>query len=1066
MKSKLIRSLTVLMALLLFFGKTMAQEKEREIRGRVLDAKDRSPLPGVNLILKGSTSGTISDDEGDFILTLPNEEVTLLISYIGYQSQEISIGTDQSALDILLESLDLNLQEVTVVSTGFQELPLSRTTGSFVGLNQELVDRRVSTNLIDRLEDVTPGLIFNRDISGIEPGESISIRGTATLISSAEPLIVVDNLAYDGPLSSINPNDVESITVLKDAAAASIWGARAGNGVIVITTKQGTYGKPMQVSLTSNFTTFERADPFYEPRMSISSLIDKQRELYESGAFNSLIRNRRNPVLPPLVETLYAFDQGLISEQDRDITIEQFRNSDIRRDIDRYLTRPASQQQYALSVNGGSRNHHYQVSVGYDKNLNSEIANDFSRLTLSTQQSWKILRDKLNINTGAYWVQSESYNGMPAVGGLFPYERLADENGNPTEVYQDYSVRFKESVDGLLPLSWAYLPLEEIGRSTTINRSNDLRLFGSLNYRILEGLDWSANYQYWTNRSQTNRNDSPDSYAARHLINSFAQPLGDGEVDLPVPLGGILDQRISDAFSHTIRTQLNYQKSWTDHRLNIFGGGELKDFQTEFFGNSSYGYIAENGSSLPVDYITRFVNQGSNRSSNIPFTEEFGGSVNRFVSAFGNLGYSFRDKYLLNASFRRDASNLFGVNTNQKSVPLWSAGLGWVLSEEDMLNWGWVDFLKFRISYGFNGNTNPNATAVSTARRFVAAQNLISRLPFLAVQTPPNPELRWERIKILNAGLDFELLNSRVAGSLEYFQKSGLDLLGNIPIFISSGFTDATLNYASTQTKGWDFVINSVNTRGVVKWETNFFHSILNDQVIEVENLPTANQLINYSPALPTPAIGRPLFSIYSFEYAGLDPNDGAPLGIVDGEPSRDYSTIFNDATPENIQFHGSGRPTNFGSFRNTVRYKGFSISANITYRLGYFVKRPGVDYVDINRGGFGHADYDRRWQQTGDELITDVPADPGTIDPLMTGFYLSSGALVEKGDHVRFQDIRLAYNWNREKASGFPLQNIEAYLYVNNLGIIWKASDILPDPDFQVNQNLRSIALGFRASF
>lgn len=1067
MKSNLTQTLTLLLALLLLFGKTMAQEKEREIRGTILDAKDQSPLPGVNLILKGTTVGTVSDDEGKFRLSIPNGEAILLVSYIGYQSREISLGENQATLEVLLESLDLNLQEVTVVSTGFQELPLSRSTGSFVGLGQELVDRRVSTNLIDRLEDLTPGLIFNRDIGGIASGESISIRGTATLISSAEPLIVVDNLAYDGPLSSINPNDVESITVLKDAAAASIWGARAGNGVIVITTKKGSFEKPMQINFTSNLTTFQRADPFYDPKMSVSSLIDKQSELYENGAFGSLIRNRRNPVVPPLAETLYAFEQGQISAQERDAAIEQFRNADIRRDIDQYLTRPASQQQHALNVSGGGPNHNYQVSIGYDKNLSSEIASDFSRLTLSTQQSWKLAKDKVNVSTGAYWVQSESYNGMPQVSGLFPYERLADGAGNPLEVYRDYNPRFKNSVEGILPLSWSYIPLEEIGRSTSSNRSNDLRLFASMNYKIIEGLDWSANYQYWTNRGQNTTHDSPESYEARHLINSFAQPLGDGEVDLPVPLGGVLDQRISDAYSHTVRTQFNYQKNWTSHRLNLFAGGELKDFQSEFYGNTTYGYIAENGSSLPVDYLTRFVNQGSTRSRNIPFTEEFGGTTNRFVSAFGNLGYSFLDKYLLNASFRRDASNLFGVNTNQKSVPLWSAGLGWILSEENFIaSSQWVDFAKFRLSYGFNGNTNPNATAVSTARRFVAGQNLITRLPFLGVETPPNPELRWERIKIINAGLDFELLSSRVSGSMEYYQKRGLDLLGNIPIFISSGFSSATLNYASTLTKGWDFVLNTVNSNGALRWETNFFHSILNDQVIEVENQPTANQLINYTPSLPTPAIGRPLFSIYSFEYAGLDPNDGAPMGIVDGEASSDYSTIYAEATPENIQFHGSGRPTNFGSFRNTVRYKGFSLSANITYRLGYFVKRPGVDYVDINRGGFGHADYDRRWQQPGDERITDVPADPGTIDPLMNGFYLSSGALVEKGDHIRFQDVRLAYDWKSGNTSRFPIKNLETYLYVNNLGILWKASKTLRDPDFQVTQNLRSVALGLRASF
>lgn len=207
------KNLILLTLCLLCLGSVFSQTQPRNLEGQVTSRNDQRPMTGVNVVLKGTQTGTITDSEGNFTLSVPQGQVVLLFSFIGYQTLEQTVPAGQSKLQAILQELDMNLEEVTVVSTGFQELPLERTTGSFVGIDQELLDRRVSTNIIDRLEDITPGLIFNRDQPNLENGESISIRGTATLISSSEPLIVVDNLAYDGPLSSINPNDVESMTV-------------------------------------------------------------------------------------------------------------------------------------------------------------------------------------------------------------------------------------------------------------------------------------------------------------------------------------------------------------------------------------------------------------------------------------------------------------------------------------------------------------------------------------------------------------------------------------------------------------------------------------------------------------------------------------------------------------------------------------------------------------------------------------------------------------------------------------------------------------------------------------
>ncbi|SHO65368.1 SusC/RagA family TonB-linked outer membrane protein [Algoriphagus zhangzhouensis] len=1044
----------------------IAQTNPRILKGQVTAASDGSSLPGVTVILKGSSKGTVTNEEGQYLLSIPSGERVLTFSFIGYATQEVLVSAHQTQLDVGLIESDLALEGVTVFSTGFQELPLERTTGSFVGIDQELLDRRVSTNLIDRLEDITPGLIFNRDNSRLEPGESISIRGTATLISNSQPLIVVDNLAYDGPLSSINPNDVSSMTVLKDAAAASIWGARAGNGVIVITTKKGSFESPSRVNLTMNLTQVEKPDLFYYPLMSINSLLDKQLELYKNGYYASQIGNRRNPVVNPLAESMYAFEQGEISQAELDSRLQVLRNSDIRRDQEKYFKRSASQQQYALNVSGGSKKHSYLFSAGWDRNLGQDVEADNSRLTLSTRQSWKTFKDKLTLTIGAYWVQAKSYNGMPGTN-FFPYDRLADESGNPLPVYQDYSVRFKEANQNLLALDWNYVPLGELGLNKTLSNSNDLRLFAGLDYQIGGGFSLSANYQYWNNRQEGSTHHPLESYVARNLINNYTEIDEIGGLIHHVPMGGILYSNYGSAFSHNVRGQLNYTKTWNGfHSIQAFVGGEVKDYQSQGYQSSSYGYSEENGTSMPVDYLTRWREYATGRSRTIPFGEEFEGRINRFVSVFGNLGYAYKDRYLLNASLRRDASNLFGVATNQKSVPLWSAGLGWIASEEEFLKDRIFDFLKLRFSYGYNGNTNSNVTAVTTANTFGGALNFNTGLPFLGIRTPPNPELRWERIKIVNSGVDFGIKGGRLSGSLDYYQKEGLDLLGNIPLYPSSGFSEATLNYASTQTKGWDLVINSINTTGELKWESSFFLSLVKEEVTGVENNPTGTQLLSYSPSLPTPVIGKPLFSIFSFPFAGLDPDTGDPMGYVDGEASTDYLTIYSEATPENIRFHGSGRPTRFGAFRNTFSYRGWSLSANISYRLGYYFKRPSVSYDNVNLGEISHGDYERRWQEPGDEQTTNVPSDPGARNAYRNGFYLNSSALVEKGDHIRMQDVRLAYTWPK-KEGGKPLFNsLETFVYINNLGVLWKATDAVQDPDYILSPSLTTFSFGLRAGF
>jgi len=1057
------RQLLFLLALLLVWE---IKAQGLNVSGTVWNPDQSMPLPGVNIVLKGTSIGTVTDENGNFVLILPNtDSPKLVISFIGYKTRELSINPNQTAdLRIVMEIDEVSLEEVAVVSTGFEELPAERATGSFAKLDQELVDRRISTNIIDRLEDLTPGLIFNRDRSDLDYGEDISIRGTGTIRSDSQPLIVIDNLPYDGPISNINPNDVESITVLRDAAAASIWGARAGNGVIVITTKNGSFDQPVRVSLTSNTTFGQATDPFYNPKMTVSDFIDKEIQLYSDGAFAGSINSFFKSPVSPLVETLYAFEQGQLTESERDARIETFRSSDVRRDMAKYLFRPSLLQQYALNLNGGGKKHSYLFSMGWDDNRQNQKAQNNSRLTLNTVQNFRLAKEKLAISLGAYLAISNSENGLPDISNFYPYDRLADESGNPLSVYRSFHQRFKESTVGTGLLDWNYYPLEEIGLSPRINRANDLRLTANLEYNINRDLNFKVNYQYWTNQQNTEQNSPQTAYTTRELINDFTEIDQNGNLIYHVPLGGILDFSNQRSFSHSLRGQFTYEKRWNDHQFNLLAGSEIRNIQSDGNSGRAYGYNNLNATSQPVDYLSFFTRYSIGFPGTIPFVQNFTGTVNRYVSGFGNAGYSYKDRYFLTASARVDASNIFGVNTNQKAVPLWSAGLGWIITEESFLEKEWIDFLKFRLSYGYNGNTNPNATAFTTATYFGAGSNPLINSPFLGIISPPNPELRWERIQITNLGLDYELFSGKLSGYFEYYRKRGLDLLGEQPLFASSGVGFATFNYASTKTRGVDWVLNTKILNGPVKWTNNFFLSWIKEEVTDFENDPTVAQVLTSNAGNPVPVIGRPLYYTYSLPWGGLDPDSGDPRGILNGEPSTDYSTILNESELNNLIYHGSSRPTLFGSFRNTVEWKGFLLSANISYRMGYYFRRQTINYDNLNRGEFEHADYGRRWRQPGDELTTDIPSDPERVNASRNQFLLRSESLVEKGDHIRLQDIRLAYRFGKDQLKG--IQNLEIYAYANNLGLIWKASREVPDPDFRTSPNLKTLSLGVRANF
>lgn len=1046
------------------------------LRGRVLSDADNTPLAGATVKVKGSPTGVSADQQGSFVLPVPAAKVLIVVSFLGFETIEREVDASGGPLVLHLKESRNQLAEV-VVSSGYQQLNRERATGSFVQLDSALLNRRVSTDVLSRLRDVVPGLVFNSVGSNRENQTNILVRGQSTITSRTDPLIVIDNFPYEGDLRNINPNDVESISILKDAAAASIWGARSANGVIVITTKKGKVHQAPLVSFNASLTVGDKPDLFYYPQIASADFIEMEKTLFARGFYTSAETSADKTSLTLVAELLIAKRDGKMEPAQADARIEALKQYDVRHDFTQYFYRKSVDQQYALSVSGGGQDQRYYLSAGFDRNLQSLMGNDYSRVSLNATNTYSFAHQRLELTTGVYYTGNKAglnYQEPSAVyrsssGLLYPYARLADEDGNALPVAVDYRPSFIEEAGRQGLLDWEYKPLEEIGFADNTSKETAYRLNSALKFKAFPFLSATVLYQYGREVTDRRYLRSQQTYYTRNQINRLTVVNANGSLTYPVPLGGILDAGRETAQSHNLRAQLNLDKRWgRDHELTAIAGWEVSERTTT--GNSSryYGYDDVHGASKPVNYDLAYVSyvNPASRNNRIADGSSFTDLNDRYLSSYGNAAYTYRQRYTLSASARLDQSNLFGVETNQKGVPLWSAGLSWNVVREDFYHWQWLPVLRLRATYGYNGAVDKSLSAYTTAV-YISGTNNWTGLPSAMIQNPPNPGLRWERVKVLNLGLDFALKKDVLSGSVEYYRKKGIDIIGSTPYAPQTGITSFKGNTAGTLGRGVDLSLNSRNIDRAFKWYSSLLFSVAKDQVQKyLDRSADVNRYLSSS--FTVPLEGKPLYAVYSYRWAGLDPQTGDPQGYLDGEVSKDYTAIFAAARPENLLYHGPLRPVTYGAFRNTFSYRGLSVSANISYRLGYFFRRESINYSTFLAGNGGHGDYYRRWQKPGDENRTDVPSVPEVTNANRNTFYTYSEVLVEKGDHIRLEDIQAGYDLDRRRQRWLPFRNAQLYLYMTNLGLLWKAAKGDIDPDYTSRWSFpaaRTVAFGFKAS-
>lgn len=1066
---------------------------QEPIRGKIVDSAAR-PLAGATVSVRGKDVRTMTDNEGNFSINA-KEGDELEVTYVGYETltYKLKAGGGFVALKMAQKITGETEIVVTAFSNGYQNIPKERATGSFEHIDNRLFNRTTGPTVLSRLEGITNGVQF------LTPGSNdpanLRVRGLSTIEANSRPLIVIDNFPYEGntntrdnpsqvDLSFINPNDIESIDVLKDAAAASIWGARAANGVIVITTKKGKLNQKPRVSFNQTTTIGMIPDLMYDrSRLPGETMMEIEKYRFDNLTTYDPTSTSK-PVIPEYAYLLQKLKNGKIDQATFDAESNRLKNTETRDEVEKYLMQRSILQQYSLNVRGGGPMYSYYMSAGYDRNRGTNVGDRDERFNLNLNNTFVPVKN-LTVQGGINYSTTRAHNNGITMSdlsganlmGVSPYIRLKDANGNAAVVMKDRSQIYKDEQMAAGLMDWNFRPLDEINQRDIRSNAQEFRINASINYKFLNRFDLGVQYQNTTGSNNSTSQYYKESYYVRNVVNKFTR-IDNGLQQ--VPYGDILVEGSPyKTKSNTFRAQLGYnEKIGSDHQISAIAGSEIREIVRERQpGYYLYGYdpFTMSGKLTELDVTTsKPVRPGGTEMipSQFPLESQLNKYTDRFLSYYANASYTYKGRYTVSGSSRWDGSNLFGVKTNQKWQPLWSIGGKWDIDREDFYHSSWVPGLTLRATYGIGGNV------MNLLSRYASGSVLSDRnsgLSYIRVGTVGNPSLKWEETKTLNLALDFTLKNNRISGSFEWYSKKAYDLIGDDYLepntgIITGGTGDKSkkVNYASLKTEGFDLRINTKNLTGELGWNSTILLSSVKNKVTEVYVNPGRKVLEYFGTTNGIP----PVYSVsrdmlYATPWWGLDHDTGLPIVYLNGNKITNYQTFMNGIKKEDLVNAGVSVPTLFGSLRNDLYYKNFSLSFLITWKAGHVFRRSSMS-SGAEWNGTYNMDYFNRWKQPGDEAFTNVPAYRTTFDNQLSTYYNFSNTLIEKGDVVRLQDVSLSYAITRTLIPRLPVERVNLIANVRNVGMLWKANSLGIDPDFANAQYVtpRTFALGIQLDF
>lgn len=1021
-----------------------------DVQGTVTDSTG-ADLIGANIKNKEGRVLAVTGQHGEFSLKNIDPGTVLVISYISYTSREVTVTRlNADHLMIVLSASASKLQEVTV-SSGYQTIPKERATGSYGLITAKDIEKRTAPDLLERIEGDVPGLLVSvgqPDRSLVPNHDQFTIRGISTINANKTPLIVLNGFPTELDLVNINPADVESITVLKDAAAASIWGVRAANGVLVIQTKAGTYNSAPQINYSSVFTFSAKPRLNYLPVLQSADYLNFEKELVDKGILP--LASSPLVLLPPpnSTGTQLALDlkAGRITPAQYSQQVAQLSQNNVFDQYQKYILHNAFSQQHNLSISGGSETSRNYLSSSYSNELANAINNTGQRLTVNFSNETRLAKKLTMNNNIEVAIVQDKNNGIGLAGlesgsnTLLPYEQIVNSSGNGNDFY--YRGK-KSSLDSLQAKGfqpWTYNYLNELANADNTEQSFSYRLTSGLNYKILPVLSADVKYMMEKGYDKTRNYYNPDTYYARNLVNSYTTT--DTHVN-GVPKGGVLNQAETDQNNYNLRGQLNINPNFGGkNRLDAIIGAEIRQTIATGSAATSYGYDDRLQTSIGPSYTTTYKTFTSS-TSKVPYVQTNSNLTNKYASVFGNFTYTYDGKYSLSGSVRKDNSNLFGSDADIKNNPLFSFGGLWRAAEESWVkDRTWISMLNLRATYGFNGNINNNASPYLIISPSTGT-NAINGANYATIANAANPLLSAERVKTFNIGTDFSLFRNRLGGSFDAYWRRSLDLLGQVPIDPTYGFTSLYANQLQMTSRGIDLELHGTVLRSSqLSWTPSATFSFNTNKITQAY---FQQQTVAYYTNAANPIQGQSLGSLYVYRFAGLNNQGDAMMYNGNNQKILVDDRSFSASDIGALKNAGVTTPPYYGSFANTVTYKHFELYVLMTFKAGDVFVKPGPNqYFALPSTRVLNSAWAYRWEKPGDELTTNVPA----IDANHTGIYnyLASDLFVENASYIRLRDLTLTYHvpvrtWKSIRA-------LDVNITGRNLAL-WTANKDGIDPDY-----------------
>ena len=1074
--------------------------QQNQVKGTVRNTEGQ-PLAGASIAVKGTAIGSTTNAQGEFTINAP-ANATLTVRFIGYKPMDISInGRNSIAVELIM--LDNTLDVVDVVATGYQNIDRKLFTGATSKVNAKDAERAGVPDISRMLEGQAAGVSVQNVSGTFGAAPKIRVRGATSLSGDNKPLWVIDGIILEdvvnisnealstgdantligSSVAGLNPNDIESFTILKDAAATAMYGARAMNGVIVVTTKRGvqTEGAP-QVNYTSTLTTYLKPNYDQFDIMNSGEQMSVLLEMERKGAFaHAGSRNSMNGgIFYKMYNQIYDYDPDTDSYtlKNDQASKNQFlkRYAEANTDWFDVLFKNSLLQEHSLSYTSGSAKSQTYASTSYTNDNGQTIGDKVKRFTANLRTNFK-LNDKLSgelLFNGSIRDQRTpgtlTRNSDPVYGqysrdfDINPYSyalntsRLMtpyDENGD-----LEYFVKNFAPFNILNELENNYL---ELGM-------NELKVQGGVKYKIIPQLTYSvdASYRYATSRRKhyikensnmvgAYRAHGDDPFIMENNRFLFNRPFAPTELPYVVlPEGGFYNTNSNDMINYYFRQNLEYDATYHErHRLNVFGSMEIRYTDRQYDNFDGVGYQYENSGIVNPDY--KYFERAQlliNPYFGMGYTKD------RYSAFMMRAAYAFADKYSVNFTTRYDGSNLMGESRTARWLPTWNLSGAWDIDQESFFNQdGWfLSGARIRGTYGLVASLgNARNSDVLYYNRLTYRPTELDKETMVGISSLANSELTWEKLYELNIGADLGLFNNKVDLTVDVYKRNIFDLIGTVTTSGIGGQFRKVGNYGKMSGRGIEMTIGGTPVRNEnFRWRTSFNYAINKNEITELEVNPNQWTLIR---AEGGPLQGYAQRGLFSIAFDGLDPNYGFPT-FVSQTGARNVTRVdFQSTSIEHLKYHGPVDPTFTGGFYNQLGYKDFTLSFLFNFSFGNYVRLQPTFTPYLTDDVVMTRDLVNRWMVPGDEKLTTIPT---ILDPLVSETFMSddprysyyaynySDQRVAKGDFIRLKNISLSYRVPKAIADRLKMRSLDLAVVGNNVALLYADKKLNgADPEF-----------------